>query len=99
MALLQLLSFFRGLEMGEALALQATQGVTRSSPGRRDGLPLVQDLCRSALGHDFAPEQRDDDSKSIREGWPKTAEQYPPGYSVATPPGDSRIDCMYIILL
>lgn len=55
---------------------------------RRDGEPLIQDMFRSAFGHDFVEKPEDAGSESIRKGWPKTAEEYPKGYGVATPPGE-----------
>lgn len=60
----------------------------------RDGSPLVPGLLHSRIGHDFAPESVE--QASLRCGWPKRAEDYPPGFDVASPPGfcQDTCDCM-----
>lgn len=60
---------------------------------RRDGKPLHQDVYRSKLGHDFAPEEVDQKLGNIRAGWPKQPSEYPPGYGAANPPGFCTLKC------
>lgn len=62
---------------------------------RRDNKPLEADLLYDLLGHDLVVEQPDK-FPSIRKGWPLRAQDYPPNYSVATPPGFCKetCDCM-----
>lgn len=59
----------------------------------RRGQPLLRDLFRFKVGHDFHPEEVED---NIRQGWPKNAHEYPEGYGVAAPPGfcKQRCNCM-----
>ena len=63
---------------------------------RQDGKPLIRDMFRLSFGHDFVPPNMDDGSDTIRVGWPKRAEEYPPGFGVADPPGfcHAKCDCM-----
>mmetsp|Transcript_78617 Transcript_78617/g.254130 ORF Transcript_78617/g.254130 Transcript_78617/m.254130 type:complete len:686 (+) Transcript_78617:105-2162(+) len=64
---------------------------------RRDDLPLERDVVHSSIGHDFAPEALGEFALSqIRIGWPTKAEEYPPGFSTASPPGFclTTCDCM-----
>mmetsp|Transcript_78616 Transcript_78616/g.254123 ORF Transcript_78616/g.254123 Transcript_78616/m.254123 type:complete len:548 (+) Transcript_78616:105-1748(+) len=64
---------------------------------RRDDLPLERDVVHSSIGHDFAPEALGEFALSqIRIGWPTKAEEYPPGFSAASPPGlcSEACDCM-----
>mmetsp|Transcript_45421 Transcript_45421/g.106137 ORF Transcript_45421/g.106137 Transcript_45421/m.106137 type:complete len:638 (+) Transcript_45421:58-1971(+) len=60
---------------------------------RRNGAPLVQDMFRFNIGHDFEPPKLNSD---VRKGWPKRAKDYPPGYGCADPPGlcFATCDCM-----
>lgn len=62
---------------------------------KRDGNPLHHDVFLSECGHDFAPPSADKIGE-IRSGWPKSAEEYPKGYAVASPPGfcAASCDCM-----
>ena len=59
---------------------------------RRNGNPLMKDMLLQ-IGHDFDPPHA---SQDVCSGWPKRAEDYPPGYGCADPPGlcNSRCDCM-----
>ncbi|CAE7815389.1 unnamed protein product [Symbiodinium necroappetens] len=62
---------------------------------RRNGTPLIQDMFRLKRGHDFEPPQSNKDP-DVRSGWPRRAEDYPPGYGCADPPGlcSATCDCM-----
>ncbi|CAE7367088.1 unnamed protein product, partial [Symbiodinium natans] len=61
---------------------------------RRNGTPLIQDMFRLKRGHDFDPPKIN--NPDVRTGWPKKAEDYPPGYGCADPPGlcSANCDCM-----
>ncbi|CAE6914752.1 unnamed protein product [Symbiodinium sp. CCMP2592] len=59
---------------------------------KRDGSPLLRDMFRLKRGHDFNPPQAGKDP-DVRSGWPKRAEDYPPGYGCADPPGLCRASC------
>jgi len=68
----------------------------RQAKRRRDGTALERDLLMSRAGHDFKPEEVEKTLGQIRSGWPKKAEEYPPGFHVASPPGFcwEACDCM-----
>jgi len=64
---------------------------------RRDGAPLERDCFHCKIGHDFATDEKMEQSfPGIRAGWPKLARDYPKGYGVADPPGFcwEGCDCM-----
>jgi len=67
----------------------------RVARARRDGEPLQRDMLKAALGHDFAP-PRPESLRELCSGWPMCAEEYPPGFGVADPPGFCfrGCDCM-----
>lgn len=62
---------------------------------RRDGKPLEPDTFRLSTGHDFVPGEYAKIA-DIRNGWPRTPQDYPAGYRVANPPGFcfESCDCM-----
>ncbi|CAE7609221.1 Abcb10 [Symbiodinium sp. CCMP2456] len=61
---------------------------------RRNGSALMKDLFLQ-IGHDFDRAEAEA-SKDVCSGWPRKAEDYPPGYGCADPPGicHATCDCM-----
>ena len=59
---------------------------------RKDGKPLIPDVFRFKVGHDFKPDNllNPDD---LRGQWPKKDEDYPAGFKVASPPGFCFKNC------
>ena len=79
----------------EAAAERRPEPPAKMGRYRRNGDPLSRDMFRLKRGHDFHPPQADKDP-DVRSGWPKKAEDYPPGYGCANPPGlcKTTCDCM-----
>ena len=63
-----------------------SDSVPQMAKFRKDGKPLIPDVFRFKVGHDFKPDNllNPDD---VRGQWPKKDEDYPEGFKVASPPG------------
>lgn len=81
---------------GKRKETEVSEPPAKMSRFRRDGKPLVRDVFRLSFGHDFKPDPLDDRNDTIRMGWPRRPEEYPPGFGVAAPPGfcHAKCDCM-----
>lgn len=57
---------------------------------------MFEDIMNPKKGHGWAKAPGDFDESLIRQGWPKSEKDYPPGHRAATPPGfcTAKCDCM-----